>query len=203
MVGIYKITSPSGKVYVGQSSNIPIRFSYYLKLRCKQQKKLYNSLKKYGVENHNFEVIEECDFFKLNERERYWQEYYNVLIDGLNLVYTNTLDLNRKVSQETKQRMSESQKGKVHSNETKLKFSKRMSGKESMFKGKTHTIEVKNLISKNQIGNNKRGKIVLDINNGVYYYSAKEVSDLYKINRYTLVNKLNGFKNNNTNFLYV
>lgn len=202
MVGIYKITSPSGKVYVGQSSNIPIRFSYYLKLRCKQQKKLYNSLKKYGVENHKFEVIEECNFFKLNERERYWQEYYNVLIDGLNLVYTNTLDLNRRVSQETKQRMSESQKGKLYSDETKLKFSKRMSGNE-LFKGKTHTLEVKKLISKKQIGNNKRGKIVLDISNGVYYYSAKEVSDLYKINRYTLVNKLNGFKNNNTNFLYV
>ena len=36
MVGIYKITSPSGRVYVGQSTNIEKRFAEYRGLRnCK------------------------------------------------------------------------------------------------------------------------------------------------------------------------
>ena len=60
MVGIYKITSPSGRVYIGQSVNIEKRFLSYSKLlRCKTQIKLFRSFLKYGVINHIFETIEE------------------------------------------------------------------------------------------------------------------------------------------------
>ena len=45
-IGIYKITSPSNKIYIGKSNNINRRFKEYIKLRCKQQPKLYNSFKK-------------------------------------------------------------------------------------------------------------------------------------------------------------
>ncbi len=38
--------------------------------------KLYNSLKKYGFENHKFEVIEECNLEQLNEKETYWKQVY-------------------------------------------------------------------------------------------------------------------------------
>ena len=30
-----------------------------------------------GVENFTFEIVEECDKSKLNEREDYWQEYFH------------------------------------------------------------------------------------------------------------------------------
>ena len=43
MVGIYKITSPSGKIYIGQSWNISDRISRYKTIRCKTQGKIYNS----------------------------------------------------------------------------------------------------------------------------------------------------------------
>ena len=49
MIGIYKITSPTNKIYIGQSTNIENRWNdYYKMIRCKRQTRLYNSLKKYG-----------------------------------------------------------------------------------------------------------------------------------------------------------
>jgi len=85
LLGIYKITSPSGKVYVGQSKNIPQRFKFYSFYNCKNQIKLYNSFKKYKVENHFFELIEECNVDQLNEREEYWILKLNSIEKGLNI----------------------------------------------------------------------------------------------------------------------
>lgn len=79
MIGIYKITNPSGKIYIGQSTNIEKRFNTYEKLKCKGQVKLYNSLIKYGWDNHITEIIEECGENELLERETYWKLQYNVL----------------------------------------------------------------------------------------------------------------------------
>lgn len=83
-IGIYKITSPSGLIYIGQSINIHKRFSAYKKLDCNNQPKLKRSLLKYGYANHTFEIIEECSIELLNDRERFYQEKFNCLIDGLN-----------------------------------------------------------------------------------------------------------------------
>ena len=80
MIGIYKITSPSKRVYIGQSINIEKRFAGYSKIsNCNNQTKLYNPFKKYGVENHSFEVIIECKESQLNELERYYQDLYNAI----------------------------------------------------------------------------------------------------------------------------
>ena len=45
-IGIYKITNPKGKVYIGQSININKRWNAYRNLKLKSQTKLLNSLKK-------------------------------------------------------------------------------------------------------------------------------------------------------------
>ena len=84
-IGIYKITNPKGKIYIGQSINIERRFKEYKKLYCSQSRKLYYSLKKYGVENHLFEIIEECDIILLNEREEYYILLFKSHINGLNI----------------------------------------------------------------------------------------------------------------------
>ena len=77
--GIYKITSPSNRIYIGQSSNVKERFKAYKQLQKRKfLTKLYRSFLKYGIENHKFEIIEECLPELLNERERFWQDYYNV-----------------------------------------------------------------------------------------------------------------------------
>ncbi len=117
MVGIYKITSPSGKVYIGQSIDILRRFESYKKLKCKQQCKLYSSLISHGVEKHNFEIIEECLICELNNRERFWQEHYDVLNNGLNLVLTKTTDKSGAASDETKLKSSVSHTGIKQSKE--------------------------------------------------------------------------------------
>lgn len=73
MIGIYKITNPKGRIYIGSSKNIPYRWEhYYKRLNCKKQVKLFNSFLKYGYENHTFEVIEECTIDVLLKRENYY-----------------------------------------------------------------------------------------------------------------------------------
>jgi group I intron endonuclease len=111
MIGIYKITSPSGKVYVGQSVNIEKRFTHYRKLyNCQQQHKLYSSLGKYGASAHIFEVLESCSIEELNIRERYWQDLYNAVVNGLNCKLTNTGDKSGHLSLEVKKNISKSLK---------------------------------------------------------------------------------------------
>ena len=67
MIGIYKITSPSGKIYIGQSINIEKRINSYKYSASIKQRKIYNSIIKYGIEYHDFTIIEEC---KLEELRR-------------------------------------------------------------------------------------------------------------------------------------
>ena len=103
IIGIYKITSPSGKIYIGQSSNIHERIKRYINLNCKPQIRLYNSLLKYGWDNHMFEIIEECNTNQLNERELYWGIKLDTLgINGLNLRLGNSNGL---CSEETKRKI--------------------------------------------------------------------------------------------------
>ena len=121
------------------------------------QTKLHRSFIKYGLENHIFEVIEECNIELLNKKERYWQEYYNVLVKDLNCILTKSNDrsgkfseeiikkmslssmgnkhfLGKKHSQETKDKISKSNKGRKYSNEVNL--SKGRKGKAPPLKGK-------------------------------------------------------------------
>jgi group I intron endonuclease len=79
MVGIYKITNPNNRIYIGQSTDIEARWEKYKKLYCKDQPSLYASLIKHRPENHIFEIIEECSEEYLDKKEIYWGEYYNVL----------------------------------------------------------------------------------------------------------------------------
>ena len=104
--GIYKITSPSGRVNIGQSVDVERRWKEYKRLSCKGQPRLYNSFIAYGVEEHTFKIVEECCIESLNEKERYWQDEYDVLSkDGLNCKLTKTLDKSGVSSQETNERV--------------------------------------------------------------------------------------------------
>ena len=69
MPHIYKITSPKNKVYVGSTINIKKRFNSYRNLKCKTQVRLYRSFIKYGVENHKFEIITECNIENIYKLE--------------------------------------------------------------------------------------------------------------------------------------
>ena len=165
---IYKITSPTEKIYVGQSSNIQKRVQSYKRLDCKNQSILYKSLKKYGWEAHTFEIIEECEFEQLNIRERYWQDFYDVIgKNGLNCVLTKTDKLPQKMSEETKKKIGNAHKGEKNhmygrKGELHHNFGKPMSdeqkeklrgerpyaqGENNYFYGKKHSEETKKKLS--------------------------------------------------------
>lgn len=88
IIGIYKITNPNGKIYIGKTKDFENRKLTYKHKKCKGQCKLYNSIMKYGWNSHEMILIENCLISELNHKERYWQDYYDVLNKkkGLNLV---------------------------------------------------------------------------------------------------------------------
>ena len=144
---IYKITSPTGKIYIGQTKNLKRRIYRYKTNDCKKQVILYNSLLKYGFDKHKMEVIDECVYcgnnnWLLNMLEIYW---INELKTNSNL-YKNGLGMNLNDggcgnsgfshSEKTKQLLREKNIGKKHTNVTKEKLSMMFSGEKHPQYGK-------------------------------------------------------------------
>lgn len=80
--GIYKITNQKdGLCYVGQAVDIGERWRQHIKrglgAETPTRNKLYPAMKQLGVENFTFELIEDCNAEKLNEREDFWQDYFH------------------------------------------------------------------------------------------------------------------------------
>jgi group I intron endonuclease len=131
MTGIYKITSPTGKIYIGQSVDIRGRKNNYRSLRCKGQAKLYSSFISHGWDKHVFEVVYELprDVHQsvLNNFEIfYWSQFKEAGFEMLNLKEPGK---SGRHSKETRQKISEIQKGKTLSEETKKKMSLSQSGR--------------------------------------------------------------------------
>ena len=90
MIGIYKITNlKNNKSYIGQSIRIEQRWNDEKHRAFNESDKAYDyplsrAIRKYGVDNFSFDIIEECKQNQLNERERYWIAYYNTFYDGYN-----------------------------------------------------------------------------------------------------------------------
>jgi group I intron endonuclease len=133
MIGIYKITSPSGKIYIGQAWNFKDRLRDYRCYDCKNQKVLYNSLKKYGFDNHKFEILksfEDCpdnEFLDDWERLYIWEFKSNVnrypSNNGMNLTDGGEGNKGMKHSEETKRKIGIANTGKRHSEESRKKQS--------------------------------------------------------------------------------
>lgn len=83
--GIYKITNlKNNLVYIGQTVNFGIRRRDHWSDKTNDD--LHNDIQKLGREYFKFEIIEKCDVDQLDEREKYWIEYY----DSYNVGYNNT-----------------------------------------------------------------------------------------------------------------
>lgn len=128
--GIYKITNPKGRIYIGQSVAIEKRWMAYRGLHSKGQLKLHNSFLKYGVSAHKFEILQVCEKDELNKLEAYYIDFYSALcgINGLNCSYVD--DKRRTIiTSEMRAKMAKSQIGRIQSEETKRKISEKAKGR--------------------------------------------------------------------------
>lgn len=173
MIGIYKITNPKGRIYIGQTRNFTKRLAAYKRKLAVGQIRLNRSFKKYGIKNHIFELIEECQFEELNIKERYWQDYYNVLNDnGLNCILTETNILPREISDETRQKLKDNASrywlGKTKSEEIR----------KNMSEGQKNRTDIRKV---SQETKNKLSELRKGINNPMYgitganHHSSKKV----------------------------
>lgn len=131
IAGIYKITSPSGRVYIGQSKDIDHRFYRYRTYQCKKQPRLYYSLMKYGSGSHTFEIVY---LFPPDVTRDITDNYEQFVIAQFKEAGTALLNMNeggltnKELSPETRKKLSESATGKKY------------------WLGRKHTEEAKNKI---------------------------------------------------------
>lgn len=87
--GIYKLTNLTNqKVYIGQAVDIGERFKQHTKCGLgidTPSNMLYTAMIKDGVENFTFEVLEECERGQLNDREKYYIDFYRAQEHGYNM----------------------------------------------------------------------------------------------------------------------
>jgi group I intron endonuclease len=201
MIGIYKVTSPTGRVYIGQSLDIQRRWRGYKDRLCKTQVKLNRSFRKYGVDAHTFEVILECPIDKLNYYERHYQELYcTVSRKGLNCRLTQTDTRSGVLSEETRKKIGRANKGKLSGKkrpegcvERRLKTREANGANErvsKLYTGRKLPKEIIEKISRTTKGRKKskehikkaaegKYKPLLYIESGVVYSSRKEATKVF------------------------
>lgn len=147
--GIYKITSPSNKIYIGKTKNLKYRINKYSKLDCQRQRKLYHSFLKYGFENHTVEILFYSDNInELNNNEILFIKEYNTYNTEHGLNLTEGGDGMRKKHSEVSKikigygvKNSEKYKLATTSKEYRKKLSNSLMGHEGYGKGQTRTKE--------------------------------------------------------------
>jgi len=150
--GIYKWTNLiNGKQYIGSSINLSLSSYYstgYMENALKKSiSRIYSALLKNGHSNFSVTILEYCSPDKLLIREKHFIYFF---LPEYNIIQDPSLPpfLGRNHSDETKQILSDANKGKTLSDETKKIISDALKGK----KGKNHTEETKQIISEAKKG---------------------------------------------------
>lgn len=129
------INQINDKKYVGQTIQKPQdRWKSHIHKTFNPNMAINHAMKKYGIENFKFEVIDEClTRDELNEAESKWIEYYDTFL-GVGYNCTSGGE-GYVVSEESKKKMSECSLGdknhfygKTHTEETKIKISETNKG---------------------------------------------------------------------------
>lgn len=121
ITGIYKIINIlNNKIYIGSSNNILRRWKEHKKYPKRYPTYIQSSITKHGVENFKFDIIEECKFEQLKERETFWCNYYNSF--DRNLGYNVDMPIAPRLHNETtKEKLRNINLNKKHTDETKMK----------------------------------------------------------------------------------
>lgn len=169
---IYKLTSPSGKSYIGMTKDFAKRWKSHKSYSRSDspQTAIAKALKSFGYDNFSREIIGYATSFdELCELERNMIEFYQTMVpNGYNLVsggvgcreFSEEVRLRmsqsqrrRKVSVETKMKMSKVRRGRPLSEHHKLAISKAKKGKPVLaLQGRSRSEETKRLLSESQKG---------------------------------------------------
>lgn len=152
MTIIYKATNVvNGKCYVGKTVKpLPKRRDQHEK--SSRTTGFQGALKKYGPENFQWVILEECNLQQASAREIFWIETLNSMNDGYNL--TSGGDgaaygaLNVSNRPEVKEKLRLKSIGRYHTDETKKKI-------RNSVLGSKHTTETKKKIAQASIGKAK------------------------------------------------
>lgn len=184
---IYKITNKiNGVSYVGQTTKtISQRWTCH-KNKNSSCRFLKYAISKYGAENFEIKEVAKCNSIdEMNHRESYYIRLFKSLApNGYNLT---TGGKNKLASEETKQKMRESQIGKKMSpvsNETKLKISKTLTGR-----------KVPKWIIDGMSKKNSKKILIKPLN--IVFNSLKEVEEIVGISTTAIRQSRSGIKNRN------
>lgn len=135
---VYKLTSPSGKIYIGQTQCLYRRFQDYRKPKANEY--LMKAILKYGLENISVEILEkDVELGLLDEREQFYLDMLQPFGDnGYNICKEASTTRGRKRPKDERDKISEIAKTRI--------------GELNGFYGKTHTEETKQLLSKLKTG---------------------------------------------------
>jgi group I intron endonuclease len=194
IICVYKITSPSGKVYIGSTVNWRERLSAYNRLDCEKQTKLYSSLKKYGPEKHIFEVVEYCSIDCLRQKEHYYGQLFNVLSKhGLNHKLPKFGEGFVSVSEEFRLANGIRKKGNTYTKGRKYgpNVRAKISASKKGISNGPHTKETKEKMSASAMGGkNHNAIILLNIETGIYYECFKDAAFAYNMKYNTFRSRL-------------
>lgn len=164
IICIYAIRcKANSKQYIGSAVSFKHRVAVHKNCLNKNKhpnRYLQFAWNKYGKENFEFYVVERLkDNKDLYIKEQYWIDTYQCLVpDGFNLDAVAGSRLGSKLSEEAKAKISAFHKGRVISNETRLKISR------SLIHFKSENVIDSNYMKKFRPDKRKRKPLNLNVN---------------------------------------
>ncbi len=211
IVGIYKITSPSGKVYIGQTRNYHKRVKGYTDGGCsKCQPAIYRSIKKYGASAHKNELVYELPNDVSQDILNTYEVFY---IDQLKEGGVKLLNIRGgggqigKWSSESIEKMRIGNSGKKQSKETiegRIKYIRGMKRPEGWCAGNKNPMYGTIGTRTGTFGElHPNAKLILDTQTGIFYFGCAEACRILGGQPKNLRRALKGEYKNYTSLIFV
>lgn len=212
-IGIYKITSPTGRIYIGKTKDLKNRIKAYRCLKVKNQTILKNSILKYGWGAHKLEIIHELPIDIDNEILNNYEILYIQQYMANKNKYPNDIGMNMTdggdgvvgyiFTKEAIENIKIGMEGKRNDLKGEDCWQFGLRGKDAPAFGFRHTDEAKKRISQANMGGKHNMAIkVMNINTGEVFGCIKEAAKSVNMPYSFFRERINGKRGriNNTGF---